>query len=45
MVKNKDEFIFNIDDIRVPTKWLKDKELGMMEKIQRIFGYWMIEKI
>ena len=27
MVKNKDEFIFNIDDIRVPTKWLKDKRV------------------
>ena len=26
-VKNKDEFIFNIDDIRVPTKWLKDKRV------------------
>ena len=27
LVKNKDEFIFNIDDIRVPTKWLKDKRV------------------
>ena len=27
MVKNKEEFIFNIDDIRVPTKWLKDKRV------------------
>ena len=27
LVKNKNEFIFNIDDIRVPTKWLKDKRV------------------
>ena len=27
MVKNKEDFIFNVDDIRVPTKWLKDKRV------------------
>ena len=27
LVKRKDNFIFNIDDVRVPTKWLKDKRV------------------
>ena len=27
LVKNKEKFIFNIDNIRVPTKWLKDKRV------------------
>ena len=27
LVKRKDSFIFNIDDVRVPTKWLKDKRV------------------
>lgn len=27
LIKNKEKFIFNIDNIRVPTKWLKDKRV------------------
>ena len=26
-VKNKENFIFNIDDVRIPTKWLHDKRV------------------